>query len=183
MLAPDPHSRGVRKEVHFHSAHQKTEGPQQVLDFPRLSKATSGRTRSIPWMLLQRTCLLLPLCQLTGGSPWAWGKCDLLTCGARSLSSFCKGRLCHSPEMDPIWTSWWAGRFSESDLRIQGGPWVVLCTQTWTGTLRKPVAAELQQNTLPGQLKNVAFLQGHFALVLKLGDAAHHQIQMEMETK
>lgn len=38
MLAPDPHSRGVRKEVHFHSADQKTEGPQRVLDFPRLSK-------------------------------------------------------------------------------------------------------------------------------------------------
>lgn len=46
--------------------------------------------------------LSLPLYQLTAGSPWAWGKCDLLTCGARSLSSFCKGRICHSPEAGPI---------------------------------------------------------------------------------
>lgn len=116
-------------------------------------------------------------------NPWAWGQRDLLR-GGQGVSALSEKGQSATCLRRPCWTSWWTGQLSESDLSIQGGPWVVLCT--WTGTPRKPVApgvATEHATWLPGRLKDVAFLQGHFALGLKLGDDAHHQIQIEMETK
>lgn len=154
----------------------------EYIGFPKAIKAVDGRTRSIPWMLLQRACFLClsqkelrpPLPQLTGGIPRAgghvisymWGKgISALSVKAEPDAHLRQATFGHLGGLVSFLSQIWGSSEVPGSSSAHGqGHW------------ESQLPLGLQWNTVPWQFKDGAFLQGHFALGLKLGDDAHHQI-------
>lgn len=102
-------------------------------------------------------------------------------CGQRGLGSFWEGRARHTTEVGHTWGSCGSGQFSKSNLKIQWDPRVILCA--WTGTPRDPVTSGAATKLRTWAAWRCGFFPRSLCSWLKLGDNAHHQIQIEVEEK